>query len=565
MAGAVYENDVLQLIAHEEGRIRFKPQDNTLQYDYFIKDHLGNVRMVLTEEQQQDIYPAATLENTTYNGGTAISKEDDYYDVNTNNIVLQSIATGIPAYQNNNGNPPYNNNPYSNATANSARLYQLNAATNTVANKTGLGILLKVMSGDKISIFGKSYHKKPGAGYTSGINALSVANIIDLFTSTPLISGKGVTTGNITGASGFPTTIAGLLNNPPAQTGSLPRAGINWLVLDEQFKYVSGGFDAVGDAGGSTSGTFKSHSLVGLNIPKNGYLYVWCSNESQYNVFFDNLQVIHDRGAILEETHYYPFGLVMQGISSKAAGSLENKWKWNAGSELNTDFDINLYETPLRSLDPQIGRWHQIDSKPDYSQSLYASMGNNPILFNDPMGDTLRFPNAGFSFYITFRLIQGFLTSKGIGGDLENLEKSPLDIRVQQTTGISRYSGLTRTIFWNPFMGIVTTRDVKLSPATILTHEADHANKDVTNRKERKSDTNTKDENYDNKEEKRVIAGSEQKVAQVMGEIKKGEVTRTDHSSIGIFYTPNPISNEGKIIYDTMELEPVIITSTKAN
>jgi len=98
----------------------------------------------------------------------------------------------------------------------------------------------------------------------------------------------------------------------------------------------------------------------------------------------------HTPGRILEETHYYPFGLTMQGISSKAAGALENKHKWNAGSELNTDFDINLYETQFRSLDPQLGRFWQIDPKPNLEMSLYSSMGNNPILLNDPLGDTTR-------------------------------------------------------------------------------------------------------------------------------------------------------------------------------
>ena len=59
--GFVYENNVLQFIGHEEGRLRFETENNTLQYDYMLKDHLGNVRMVLTEEQKQDQYPAATM------------------------------------------------------------------------------------------------------------------------------------------------------------------------------------------------------------------------------------------------------------------------------------------------------------------------------------------------------------------------------------------------------------------------------------------------------------------------------------------------------------------------
>lgn len=93
--GMVYKN-ILQFILHEEGRTRLTNTRGviTQNYDYFIKDHLGNVRMVLTDEVQKDIYPAATLEGNINASGTpnAINVEQGYYKIDTTSVVNKSEA-----------------------------------------------------------------------------------------------------------------------------------------------------------------------------------------------------------------------------------------------------------------------------------------------------------------------------------------------------------------------------------------------------------------------------------------------------------------------------------------
>jgi RHS repeat-associated protein len=163
-----------------------------------------------------------------------------------------------------------------------------------------------------------------------------------------------------------------------------------------------------------------------------------------------------------KRSNYYPFGLVMSGISSRALNNTpENKYKWNKGSELQSkEFSdgsgLELYATNFRSLDPQIGRFWQTDPKPDYSQSLYSSMNNNPILYNDPLGDTIRH---------SFRT--GFL---GIFGKKANLTYDEKNQRWNNKDG-SAYTGKT-TKFSNMVLNDLQTNQKNDLGNTIVTNLA---------------------------------------------------------------------------------------------
>ncbi|MBS1654384.1 MAG: hypothetical protein JSU05_06055, partial [Bacteroidetes bacterium] len=389
----------LQFIMHEEGRTRLKIVGGvmSLQYDYFIRDHIGNIRMVLTEENS----PAAV-----YEAGMELANRSEEIQ----------LFSQIPEteYDKPGGfdNLPVNEN------AKVSKLFNSSGSD----KRTGPMLVLKVMAGDKFKASVYEWYQPGNTNVATLPGASDIAtNIINaLLSGLPAGSKYSGTELNSSGVLNAP--LGGFLTYQETQNnGSKPKAFLNWMVLDdEQFKLVTGNYGAVQVESITGSDTKKAITAAGggeIEITRNGYLIVYVSNESQGSVYFDQLHVEHIRGALTEETHYYPAGMQMTGISSQALNDTyrANEYKYQ-GQEYEGSLGLNMLEFEARMYDPQLGRWHVPDPANQFA-SPYTGMGNNWAVIVDPDGRFVwMIPVIAAAVFGT-----GNLTAHAIRGDIHNL------------------------------------------------------------------------------------------------------------------------------------------------
>jgi len=93
---------------------------------------------------------------------------------------------------------------------------------------------------------------------------------------------------------------------------------------------------------------------------------------------------------VKQENSYYPSGLIMPN-SPVATPTIPNKQLYNGGSEWQNDFadSPDYYQTFYRNYDAATMQFVAVDpiAESAHSMTTYQYSNNNPITFNDPMGD----------------------------------------------------------------------------------------------------------------------------------------------------------------------------------
>jgi RHS repeat-associated protein len=342
----VYQNGALDYLIHEEGRVAAEPTG--LFYEYYLKDHLGNVRQVLRN-------PTANARIATMETGKAEEEEQLFTQLK----------------------PTRKREPSHNITAGGSSVAWLNAAQGEMV---GPGTSQEIFDGDSIvlTVYGKYLdQKKQKANLASFVPAGGKTALLDQLNELAL------NTSRAGGAN--PIAVLNLVDilAKDLQRKEAPEAYLIYALYDQDSNRYEVGKQVL------SRNAANQHEVLEekLAIKKNGYIETFVVNETSEDVWFDNMMVMSVSSVIVQETHYDPWGLELTGLGYQDGGVKVNKYLYQ-GKEFLNDHSLNIYDFHARGYDPVIGRTWQVDPMADsyYPWSPYAWVMNNPLKYMDPTG-----------------------------------------------------------------------------------------------------------------------------------------------------------------------------------
>jgi len=240
-------------------------------------------------------------------------------------------------------------------------------------------------------------------------------------------------------------------------------------------------------------------------------------------------------GDVTQTLNYLPYGEDWIDVQNNMDPRL-GQYRFN-GKEKDYESGFHYYGaryywsellTGWLSVDPMM------DKYPGISPYNYCMW--NPVKLVDPDGNiVLPYPGSKPEFIDYLNQVKAYLYANHSGDIIRQLDMLPIIIYVKEISfeealeGRMAYNRNTNTIKWHPLAGLYTDENHLLSPTTVLNHEFDHALRYLLKPNQFIQDLITDDNSYDNREEERVITGSERQTAINLGEIFPWQITRKFH------------------------------------
>lgn len=343
-----------------EGAVRKKEEFETNSteyvYDYFIRDHLGNVRVIITEGNAVQVVEQVTMEVQN-----AQQEESQFDNVSESR---SPVPTEYPL-----------------ATLENQKVAELSSNSTLV----GPGKLIEVRRGDIIDVSAESWY------LTAPLDnpMTSIGDILTAIAAGMLTQGGGIVPNGEAG-------VTDLLNSESVVNGGIsnflldqlddadwsqPQAYLVYMTFTRDLRLVGAlsGVIGIGD-----EGAVELLEIPEVMVNQDGYFYAFVTNYSTQEVVFDNFTMVHQQGKIRGEYDYYPYGLLWNNPSDNEEYSQTYQSKnWLSGNWGDTGID--LYNFHARLNDPVLASWQIPDPMNQFS-SPYTSMANNPVSFVDPDG-----------------------------------------------------------------------------------------------------------------------------------------------------------------------------------